>query len=99
MLDYLKSQVDNLSDFEIILHQIGFRIFRYGKILFVSFADFKFTFKTILHTFDSIYVKMPVSFAVTSSYGDKCGVVSLNENTLWSFAEGTFSGMGIAIIR
>ena len=96
---YVLNYSNYLSDFEKILHQAGFRIFRYGKILFVSFSDFKFTFKTILHTFDSIYVKMPVSFAVTSSYGDKCGVVSLNENTLWSFAEGTFSGSGIAIIK
>ena len=94
-----RDKLGNLSDFEIIIQQSGFRIFRYGKILFVSFADFDFKFNTILHTFDNIYVKMPVSFAVTSSYGDKCGVVSLNENTLWSFAEGIFSGMGIAIIR
>lgn len=67
--------------------------------MFVSFADFDFKFNTILYTFDNIYTEMPVSFAVTASYGNKCGVISLNENTLWSFADGTFSGMGIAIIR
>lgn len=88
-----------MYNFEVVLEQNGFRILKLGKLLIISFSDFKFSFNTVIHELNNIIVEKPTSFAVTSSTGNKCGVVSIGYNIIRSFAEGTLSGNGITIIR
>ena len=94
--------MENLSkqhDFQLIVDQGGFRVFRLGKLLIISFSDYKFLFNTVIHELSSIIVEKPISFSVTSSTGNKSGVVSIGYNIVRSFAEGTMSGSGVAVIK
>ena len=89
--------MENLSkqhDFELIVEQGGFRAFRVGKLLFVSFGDYNFKFNTEIYTFNR-HIRVPVSFAVANR--SSSGLVTLSGNKITSFANGTLSGMGTTL--
>ena len=80
----------------MLVDKTGFRAFRLGKILFVSFGDFTFKHNTVVEAL-KVYVKQPITFAVTS--GTASGEITISDNKITSFAEGTnMSGMGVTLI-